>query len=394
MMRTKKGELRHHSFPAIAKAHRVQQEGKRLGLSLTDSNELRTALRLLLDRLAKKEREVADAERQNGNKPDRPVADPAKKLLGLTPGTESKGIGEREKAAAESRRVSPRTMRNPEHGEQIAHEIAAFLSEIEGDLAKETPSIFHQLQHLSDSPLEWSELDDALHLLQRDELRQLAVEVVASYRPAAKALIRLSDELELPSLAEEDRVYESLQALAARGFDSILDHLPAFMLKAEVSNERSRYVWLARTLRVLTFYMPHFTPRNRALLQHAAERAGGNLHVFISALEDSPRGIDILNEWKQELFWECNNTESGVGALYRRIQTGLEIAEQLTSPREIGEHDLTSLRAWGYLLLRGDKRDLEWTVELTRGQEKDGKPMIEDDAKDRQFLERLALDSR
>ena len=104
-------------FQSIARTHRVRTESGKQGIPLDTVEGLRRVLRLVLEDLATAE-EAASAWHPAGFV-GRPDARPAIPLLGLDPQTRNLGLGKREALAARERDVSPRTMREQKHREEL-----------------------------------------------------------------------------------------------------------------------------------------------------------------------------------------------------------------------------------------------------------------------------------
>lgn len=386
LMRKKKGRVKVASFPALTRTRRVQREAKRLRVGLSNGDELRAVLRVILQALADQERAVKAAHFQGDGEDEHylPNAGPAIALLGLTPRTESTTLRKRQAIAmrARSKDLRPRTMRNDTHEPLIAREIAVHLiaatphhdGNESGGLALK-PDRSEALAGTRDSPQ---------LRLWRD-----AVTLVASYGEFYNALRSLRDTLHgfgrYPDLVDEAEFFVCLYALSKRGFKN--DGFPLIfstIVRSTERSPRSRYSWIARILAVLDWpgdTCLGFQLREAKLLEYACSQADGNLHVFLQIVEDTRVGTQLLDQWSKQ-FQPRSYRPLEFSKTHVLWMNGLGAAQHLISPKELTKEVQMAIAQW--VLENGHDSDVEWLTDLMDFDDKT--PLIDDSAKDRAFL--------
>jgi hypothetical protein len=357
LMRKKKGQVKIASFPAVVAAGRVQTQAKRLGLRLKDGEELRQVLRETLNALA--EQEGREDER------DYPFAKPAAALLGLTEKTAYRTIAGRQEEAAKERGVAQRTIRNAIHEPRIAHELAVYL------------------------------LQDGQQSSAKERYRKDLILVLSCYTEFHRALRELHDSLQelgdYADIADDAEFYVCLFAFSKnvvqRGpVAENLHRRTLLILIAEHHADRNRYQWLGRILSALgefsdTDTLPIlFGLRARELLRYACNEADGNLHVFLRTLENTELGTQLLKEWLKR-FQPRSYRPLEFSKTHHLWMRGLAAAFHLVNPKELTEEVEAGIALW--LVEHGGTSDMEWATGLLA---KEVTPLIEDSARDREFL--------
>lgn len=316
------------------------QLGSLLNSTALDGAGIRERIQAVLERLEEDEQEAKAAIEAEGGTPDRPFAATAKVLLGLTPRSAHKKIGDRRIMAASKRKVAPRTMRTHEkliakqlaahlHAEAAAHPRAAQLQEL-------------VMPYASLATLPYEEWSALLDILPRNELRRLMRELALGYKDFAGGTA---------GKVGFDWIGFELQPLGERGFRDYLARTPGLsqrssdgfwpevslrrrflqrVLQAERTNE-SRYVLIVSTLRLIDSLLPDFSRQEQEYLERLAREADGQAYVFLKQVEEDALGRSLLVKW-----FEMNSILSDVGpegvTPHAAIHKGFEYIWELLWP--------------------------------------------------------------
>jgi hypothetical protein len=381
LAKTKKQKVTPAKFPTIQQAARVQQEAQRLSLSLDTRDGFLAVLHTILKSRAEEEERAAKTDLWPVGTIDdwtrHRVANPAIALLGLTPATGSKGIEDRRAAAAITRNrkqnIIPRTLKNENHEPVIWEEVAMLLAD--RSPLERGPAVTLEVFRQPSPP----DFDAEVDKLSKQEVRRLAVEFVQGYREFERELSSLIDsfrpwslrfkrmaelgrawglssaedlldidlppELDEPSY-DDERFFQSLHAFANLRLDNeFLLHMLDALSRNERDTPISRFAWLARIFEVLHYHFIAFGPRGWALLNHAAERADGNFHVFLEVMEGTEYGRELLQGWVSE-FKPPSGTPQKIRLAHERWLMGLALARLLVAPVQIRENQREFLLQW------------------------------------------------
>ncbi len=331
-------------FPAIAATRRVKLQAQQSEIDLSGGSGLRDVLRLILDELQEDEDKNKAAYLEAGGDPKkfRPLVKPAKELLGLTPTTEHKGIGDRQGAAAKSRGVEPSTMRK--HEPKIARELAVYLGPLVR-VSSDKPGVdversvsaplINAAERLATRRFEpWPSTSN--HSMTEEteaEISTLVSALADTYDELRTELdVIMYDTLEGQFYSTHTHYARSLLALVRRGFDrgipisrELWERVRAF----ETPDFNSFLCLLSRLLVIVDRELPRFSDREKELLNYAANESSGNLHGFLSLMEQDSLGKKLLRDWDKWLFndpeaivfWDLGRRPMAVRrALYRAAQ--------------------------------------------------------------------------
>lgn len=363
MRKKKKDHIDIAAFPGVVGASRVRSEANRLGINLSDGEGIRVALCSILDDLQDQENAAKAAHQEAGieHEMDQPLAMPAMQLLGLTPTTENKGIGARQRIAAKSRRVQPRTMRA--HERIIATELAVCLTSVP------TVENYRELVVDDSAASKLAELRQrrvpviySLGDLAKEDLRALVEALAATYDEFNEELFLLWHDIAMLDwkLAEFEQVKKckALRALANGDFDTGSEFsLPMQLYEPVLTAERppfdSKYCWLIRTLDIVDGNLFAVSERDAELLRYAVAEDNCNIHRFISLLEETPVGEELLENWERWLSEEPTSA-GGLGADFMCVLGGLVNVKTLMGGKEpdedvifyVKEHEPEPRKKW------------------------------------------------
>jgi hypothetical protein len=308
LMRVKARAIDLAHYPEILRAPAVKAAAKRLEIELTDPSALRRVLTEILKELRVEEHEVAATHREEGLVPDRPLAEPALRLLGLTATTAHKDIGARRASAATVRGIARSTMRR--HGTKvIAEEIAQLL--LSHDLGLQRPGQPRSRSSAANCGNEQPDRTPPPDLVALS--RQIVTVADAlehlSWAPINAALNQLAAESgrESPPYDRDYDVFFLLKALYTP--PSVLGISTAGPLKfwlltiphaIDQADQPGTAAWLYTLyilIEVITDPLPAFSLREEELLALAARDSASTVHFFIRKLEEDPIGPAIMERW-------------------------------------------------------------------------------------------------
>jgi hypothetical protein len=253
----------------LPRTPRIREAARMRGIDLESAPwQLMVVFRALLDDLERREREELGAL----DPPHSPLARPARRLLGLTPGSRNAPIGVRTRLAAPERGVGFHTMRT-RHRREVAQELAAYVLESPESTDEDTPSL--------DSP------NPVMRLL-----------VVTSYYINIIAGSLFSD-WRVESVGEDDR-FMTLFYLSNKDVRRAEIMRPAMEAPTP---------WLALVLDVcdqIMWRLPRFTMRQQEALSAAHDSSHDNFHAFLTALEADRTGRSALDHWDEWYRCTCS----------------------------------------------------------------------------------------